>query len=254
MTLEEAYRELGLAPGAESEAVAGAYRALCRKYHPDVAGAAGAQRMKRVTEAYAKIQEAPAGDPGPHPWASSTSTRPSSTPRRAAAPTCADCGAAMYQLAREGGFLDPVVRALCPSCRAGWGMWRLVSFAVPWIVLGLLIARFAGLPLREASWIAYPLAAIPVGVLLWRPLTATRAGSGLRGLATRRRAAWAARAPLTLLLGLVGAPFLVLDAAVVTALAIRAGGGRDSSYLRRRWDSLGERLEASVRGWLRPAS
>lgn len=159
----------------------------------------------------------------------------------------------MYQLASEGGLLDPVVRVLCPNCRAGWGMWRLVGFFVPWIVLGLVVARFTGMTLQEASWIVYPAAAIPVGVFLRRPLTATRAGSWLRGLATRRRAAWIARVPLTLVLGVVAAPVLVIDAAVVTALAIRAGGGRDSSYLRRRWDALAGRVEDGVRGWLRPA-
>jgi hypothetical protein len=46
----------------------------------------------------------------------------------------------------------------------------------------------------------------------------------------------------------------VLDAAIVTGQAIRAGGGRDSAYLKRHAEAVVMRLEDGVRGWMRPVS
>jgi len=45
------YKILGVSPDAEAEVVNAAYKALCKKYHPDM-GAADAQRMKEINEAY----------------------------------------------------------------------------------------------------------------------------------------------------------------------------------------------------------
>ena len=41
MTVAEAYRVLGLAPGASVEEVRAAYRRLMRRVHPDLGGSGG---------------------------------------------------------------------------------------------------------------------------------------------------------------------------------------------------------------------
>lgn len=57
--LSDAYHTLGLALGADLDAVKQAYRSLARLYHPDVATNSGShQQMKRLNEAYQRIMQA----------------------------------------------------------------------------------------------------------------------------------------------------------------------------------------------------
>ncbi|MDP3611740.1 MAG: DnaJ domain-containing protein, partial [Rubrivivax sp.] len=53
------YAVLGLSRNAEPEAIAGAYKALVRKYHPDSAGADAhaASRIREITHAYAVLSD-----------------------------------------------------------------------------------------------------------------------------------------------------------------------------------------------------
>jgi molecular chaperone DnaJ len=57
----DAYRELGVPPGASAEAIRQAYLALARQYHPDRAPTGRAaeyeERMKRINTAYALLRD-----------------------------------------------------------------------------------------------------------------------------------------------------------------------------------------------------
>lgn len=74
MTLARYYDVLGVSPTADDVVVTAAYRALMRKYHPDVSGAIEAgSKAALINEAYAALRErhaqnataqpAPASDP-----------------------------------------------------------------------------------------------------------------------------------------------------------------------------------------------
>jgi curved DNA-binding protein CbpA len=54
----DAYSVLGVLPGADDEAIAIAYRALARRYHPDVAGESGTRRMMHINAAFDAIRTA----------------------------------------------------------------------------------------------------------------------------------------------------------------------------------------------------
>ena len=51
-TPDNYYAILGVPIDADSETLKRAYRQLARRYHPDVAGSAGAIQMKRINRAY----------------------------------------------------------------------------------------------------------------------------------------------------------------------------------------------------------
>jgi curved DNA-binding protein CbpA len=56
--LEDAYSILGVVPGSNDETIAGAYRALARRHHPDLAGEGGTDRMIRLNAAFERIRTA----------------------------------------------------------------------------------------------------------------------------------------------------------------------------------------------------
>lgn len=58
--MTDPHRVLGVAPGAEPEVIASAYRALALKYHPD-RNPEGEARMKAVNEAFAVLSRAAEG-------------------------------------------------------------------------------------------------------------------------------------------------------------------------------------------------
>lgn len=60
MTMPDHYKVLQVDPEAEDEVIAAAYRRLAGKYHPDVAGEAGAARMVAINAAWAVLRD-PAG-------------------------------------------------------------------------------------------------------------------------------------------------------------------------------------------------
>jgi len=51
-----AYAILGVAPDSTDDAIAAAYRAMARRYHPDLAGEAATERMTRVNAAYERLR------------------------------------------------------------------------------------------------------------------------------------------------------------------------------------------------------
>ena len=57
--MQDPYRVLGVSPSASEDEIKKAYRALAKKYHPDVnAGASDAEaRMKEINEAYSTIMK-----------------------------------------------------------------------------------------------------------------------------------------------------------------------------------------------------
>lgn len=86
MDAAEARAVLGIAEGADAEAVRDAFRSLVRHHHPDLAGETGAAPTIRVLEAYRALQsDGPAGrawqaPPRPRPSAPPATTVPT-TPR-----------------------------------------------------------------------------------------------------------------------------------------------------------------------------
>eukprot|EP00929_Paragymnodinium_shiwhaense_P101254 TRINITY_DN64208_c0_g1_i1.p1 TRINITY_DN64208_c0_g1~~TRINITY_DN64208_c0_g1_i1.p1 ORF type:complete len:340 (+),score=75.36 TRINITY_DN64208_c0_g1_i1:85-1104(+) len=62
-SLEDAYRELGLEAGADLVAVKRAFRALARKYHPDVCEQVDAERFEVAQAAYERIVSNDGRDP-----------------------------------------------------------------------------------------------------------------------------------------------------------------------------------------------
>jgi DnaJ domain len=159
------YRELGISPQAEPEVIEGAYRALARKYHPDV-NPQGAERMKRINAAHDLLRdpeqrraydrsrgkqqgpaEARSSSPPPRPHGK----RPSPPPPPPQEPKCGGCG---IQVKPEA--------ELCSGCHAGQLRRRLrtaaILFAVPLAPLTVLLHS-----LPAAVITAYLLAAIPSG-------------------------------------------------------------------------------------------
>ncbi len=56
-TPENYYATLGISFDADSDTIKRAYRQLARRYHPDMAGEAGAVQMKRINRAYAVLAD-----------------------------------------------------------------------------------------------------------------------------------------------------------------------------------------------------
>ena len=99
------YAVLAILPTADEEAIRQAYRRLAREYHPDVAGEAGAEPMKRINAAYRVLSDPTRR----HEYdmrqrivtaAASFSAMPSRARSRAAAPP----PSAMHQTRSEGPF------------------------------------------------------------------------------------------------------------------------------------------------------
>jgi DnaJ domain len=155
------YAELGISPDAEPEAIEGAFRALARKYHPDV-NPDGADRMKRINLAHDLLRDAAARQR----WQSkrqpssgaarapkpprAEKARPSSPPPPPP-PSCTSCGKPV----EEPG--------LCHGChtRELWrGLWITgILFAV---VFGLALAGLH--VLWKAALLGYMAGALPSGV------------------------------------------------------------------------------------------
>ena len=58
--LPDHYAALGIAPSADEEVIAAAYRALAKKFHPDSGssrGTASAERFRAVQEAYEVLRD-----------------------------------------------------------------------------------------------------------------------------------------------------------------------------------------------------
>ena len=51
-----AYAILGVTPESDDEAIVAAYRALARRFHPDIAGEAATERMTRVNAAFERLR------------------------------------------------------------------------------------------------------------------------------------------------------------------------------------------------------
>ena len=64
--VSDPYRVLGLSPGASDEEVKAAYRALAKKYHPDLnpGNPRAAEQMNEINAAYDQIKNPQAQDPG----------------------------------------------------------------------------------------------------------------------------------------------------------------------------------------------
>ena len=53
----DAYAILGVDPAVDDDAIAAAYRALARRFHPDIAGDAATRRMMRINAAFDLIRD-----------------------------------------------------------------------------------------------------------------------------------------------------------------------------------------------------
>ncbi len=58
---------LGIAPGADAEAIQRAWRELAKRHHPDHAGAAGGELMASINAAYDMLRDSLSGDVPPTP-------------------------------------------------------------------------------------------------------------------------------------------------------------------------------------------
>jgi predicted nucleic acid-binding Zn ribbon protein len=227
----DAYAVLGVSPTAEPEAIAGAYRALAHKYHPDrnPGDAEAAERMKAVNAAHDVLSDpdrrraydreraaeeqrvemgAAATSPPPRPR--KPATRP---PVTEAAASCAVCGRAV-----------PSSSSMCHRCTAARSRQerrRLVEGPALWLA-GL--AALAGL-----LWIRFgPEAVLAASVLALGALGCVRTAGKLSDRAGKRptdvllvlgwRGAW-----LAALLFLPVMPFVGLGSlcAAVVRLAVR---------------------------------
>jgi hypothetical protein len=131
------YAVLGVAPTAEPEAIAGAFRALAHKYHPDrnPGDADAAERMKAVNaahdllrdperrraydaEAFRTSADAPPPPPPPPPRPAAWRPGPGAEP---------DAGAAPWPAAARGPGTMPRDRATAPAGHevAGPALWLL---------------------------------------------------------------------------------------------------------------------------------
>jgi hypothetical protein len=262
------YDVLGVARSAEQEVIQGAYRALSRKWHPDV-NPSGEDRMKEITWAYAVLSDplrrgdwdrqhpAPAAQgrpsrgtrPPPPPRSAPTTSAPPGPTRR-----CPGCGVGAHTY--QGKRLWRLGRERCPDCGAGRAEWTLGVFFVPWLLLAGLLQHFAG-GFAVGLVVAYPVAGLPAGVRLWRRLAATRPvtwagrlidGTG-RDYAWPWLPAWTLRPVLVLCLGVVATPLEVVLAVLILVLEVRQGGTGDR-WWRRQQAGLQTRVDAALRRWL----
>ncbi len=145
---------LGVGPDAGPDEIRRAYRRLARRWHPDLAGAEGVDRMRRLNEAMAVLS-----DPGAR-RRYDAATRRSSPP--SARPFVAD---------PTGVWSPPVDPAAGPSYRPG-GAARLLTTLAPvalvgslltvglglfLVVPGLVVLGVVGLALAVAAFLAAPL-------------------------------------------------------------------------------------------------
>jgi hypothetical protein len=190
MNVETAREVLGVSPGAEREAIDGAYRALSRKYHPDIAGPDGEARMKEITEAKAVLEKRPA--PG-------YTVREPRAARRPAPPRHVGLSESVpaVAVARDG------VRSLA------------VGDGRPAVALGVLVGLMAlmlthAAPLSTALLLAYVPASFPTGMRVWVAAGSWTAGAKLcptcgRPLGEIASEGLVSMMFLTLIIGLIGA-------------------------------------------------
>lgn len=173
MDVAEAFAVLGLAPNAEPEAIAGAYRALAFKYHPD-RNPEGAEAMKRINAAntvladparraaYQKQQESGSAGgsrwtpPPPPTW---PPPRPSSAPPQFFG--CDECGRPLRSkvelctsCARRAlvrALVPPALLLMADGSLTG-AMWGQLGPAAPIPALMLVLAG-VGL-VAAVRWIA----------------------------------------------------------------------------------------------------
>ena len=193
------YQTLEVAPGAEPEVVDAAYRALARKYHPDVNRSPGAaERMREINAAYAVLRDPArraALDGNPAAPERRVSTRPAAQPRagqaerpfgtpsRPASPGDAGKAATAPGVAGQSGLVRQAVGRV-------WAEWRRLGardgrqFALGAAVVLLLAGAVAG------------------GLLAWRARTAATALPAYwRTAASARTAVDASRQRLQVLAG-----------------------------------------------------
>ncbi|MBQ2650291.1 MAG: J domain-containing protein [Clostridia bacterium] len=108
--MNDPYSVLGLSPGASEEEVRKAYRALAKKYHPDLnpGDAAAAERMKEVNAAYEQITK-PGHNRAQNPYGSDAG-QPHSNPYGSYDP---------YAAYRRYGYGDPYGRQTQNGQQAG---------------------------------------------------------------------------------------------------------------------------------------
>lgn len=257
-----AYEVLGVAPGAEQEAITGVYRALARKYHPDC-NPGGAERMKAINAAYDLLRD-PArraaydrdrdqGTTGPRRRSGEPSPPPPPRPEPPPAPVCMWHSKAVEGECRWCGkplcaSCRGAKRRSCPDCRAGELQSRL---AVVPIAFGLGAAAWAllihvGPP--GSLVLTYPVPALATGARLaeWFRATpvARQLGGGLHRLgshlqrqpatAPQRVALWLLRWLATGVVGLLVCPVDMVWTAALLGVEMRAGGGRGLAWWQRR--------------------
>ncbi len=120
MTIDDAYAELGLAPGANLAQAKTAWRALVSRWHPDRNGHASASaRMQRINQALEQIRSASSDTAAAHPGAhGAPAPAPASTPahtvQRRVSLTLEEAAAGCIKIL-QGAIVEP-----CRSC-AGTG-------------------------------------------------------------------------------------------------------------------------------------
>ncbi len=176
---EDLYHALGVAPDAEREVIDAAYRALARKYHPDVNRAPEAQRrMQTINDAYAILRDpaqrraydrARSGQPG-----GSHSPSPGAAPP--AAPPQPDGAARPTTASPDGGVSGGVFRTAAADVWRGWrtrqareSARRFTLGAAAVVVVALL---GFGAVAAWRTWQGAPSRSVPT---YWRAAEAARA-------------------------------------------------------------------------------
>ena len=148
MGIDDHYATLRVAPDADGGAIRSAYRALMRRYHPDVNGSRGAgARAKAINEAYACLR-----DPERRALYDRDRDRDRSAgitppPRRGPAPPPPPAADMSWVVADIGGWRRPRLG------RPSW--WQMVMLGGATIVTAITFTATSATPPNDAPAITY---------------------------------------------------------------------------------------------------
>ena len=206
----DAYRELGVSPGASAEAIRQAYLALARRYHPDRAPKGRAaeyeERMKRINTAYALLRNPElrqqydklrAPQTAQTPVAPHAPTAPRAQPNDPYTQMRAGYQRRVYRVQASTRALPSWAQALS-GLFAGLGLVAGFLLGLPFGIIGCIPGAMVGMVvgMLVGLWAVYLLAlGLPTALLSWLGLLlADTAGMWVGGgLGLVMGAVWARR-------------------------------------------------------------
>jgi hypothetical protein len=176
----DAYRELGVSPGASAEAIRQAYLALARRYHPDRAPAGRAaeyeERMKRINTAYELLRDPESRQQYDRLRAPQTTltnshapTAPRAQPNDPYTEMRAGYQRRVYRVQASTRALPPWAQALS-GLFAGLGLVAGFLLGLPFGIVGCIPGAMVGMVvgMLVGLWAVYLFAlALPTALLGW---------------------------------------------------------------------------------------